>query len=162
MQSIISRIYLRLLTKNLIFTENIIECNRFIIDCLVNIALVFFERNGSNLKRQIRSNPPQVFLGKRVLKICSKFTGEHPCRSVTSRKLICNFSEIAFRHGCSPVYLQLLFRKPFYGWLLLIDLGLKAKVTIEGFLNLYIHLKSQKNIRRGINSPEGFLKEYFS
>ena len=27
------------------------------------------------------SSPSEVFLGKRVLKICSKFTGEHPCRS---------------------------------------------------------------------------------
>ena len=26
-----------------------------------------------------RSNPPEVFLGKGVLKICSKFTGEQPC-----------------------------------------------------------------------------------
>ena len=25
-----------------------------------------------------------MFLGKGVLKICSKFTGEHPCRSVIS------------------------------------------------------------------------------
>ena len=23
---------------------------------------------------------PELFLGKDVLKICSKFTGEHPCR----------------------------------------------------------------------------------
>ena len=30
------------------------------------------------------SKPPEVFLGKRVLKICSKFTGKHPCQSVTS------------------------------------------------------------------------------
>ena len=28
-----------------------------------------------------------MFLGKGVLKICSKFTGEHPCRSVISIKL---------------------------------------------------------------------------
>ena len=27
------------------------------------------------------SSPSEVFLGKGVLKICSKFTGEHPCRS---------------------------------------------------------------------------------
>ena len=33
---------------------------------------------------------PEVFLGKVVLKICSKFTGEHPCGS-------------AIWHGCSPV-----------------------------------------------------------
>ena len=29
----------------------------------------------------IRSSRPEVFLVKRVLKICSKFTGEHPSRS---------------------------------------------------------------------------------
>ena len=34
-----------------------------------------------------RSSPPEVFLGKGVLKICSKFTGEHPCRTVISIKL---------------------------------------------------------------------------
>ena len=28
-----------------------------------------------------RSAPPEVFFGKSVLKICSKCTGEHPCRS---------------------------------------------------------------------------------
>ena len=34
-----------------------------------------------------RSSHPEVFLGKGVLKICSKFTGEHPYRSVISIKL---------------------------------------------------------------------------
>ena len=34
-----------------------------------------------------RSNTPDVFLGKCVLKICNKYTGEHPCRSVISIKL---------------------------------------------------------------------------
>ena len=29
-----------------------------------------------------RSSHPEVFLGKGVLKICNKFTGEHPSRSV--------------------------------------------------------------------------------
>ena len=40
---------------------------------------------GHLLKHQVtvRSNLPKVFLGKSVLKICSKFTGEHPCRSDT-------------------------------------------------------------------------------
>ena len=36
-----------------------------------------------------------------ALKICSKFTGEHPCRSVI---------EITLRHGCSPVNLLHNFR----------------------------------------------------
>ena len=35
----------------------------------------------------LRSNHPEVFLVKGVLKICSKFTGEHPCRSLISIKL---------------------------------------------------------------------------
>ena len=36
----------------------------------------------------IRSSPLEVFLRKAVLKICSKFTGEHPCRSVISKWII--------------------------------------------------------------------------
>ena len=60
-----------------------------------------------------RSSHPVVFLVKGVLKICSKFTGEHPCRSVISIKLLCNFIEITLRHGCSPVKLLHIFRTPF-------------------------------------------------
>ena len=37
-------------------------------------------------KTLYRSSRPEVFLKKGVLKICSKFTGEHPCRSVISIK----------------------------------------------------------------------------
>ena len=33
-------------------------------------------------QRTFRSSRPEVFLGKAVLKICSKFTGEDPCQSV--------------------------------------------------------------------------------
>ena len=70
-----------------------------------------------------RSSRPELFLRKGVLKICSKFTGEHPCRSVISIKLLCNFIEVALRHGCSPVNLLHIFRTPFLkstsGWLLL-------------------------------------------
>ena len=36
-----------------------------------------------------RSSRPEVFLEKDALKICSRFTGEHPCRSVISVKLLC-------------------------------------------------------------------------
>ena len=43
----------------------------------------------SNVLILCRSSPPEVFLGKGVLKICSKFTGEHPCRSLISIKLLC-------------------------------------------------------------------------
>ena len=49
------------------------------------------------------SSHTEVFLEKGVLKICSKFTGEHPCLSAISTKLQSNFTEITLRHGCSPV-----------------------------------------------------------
>ena len=61
----------------------------------------------------IRTSRPEVFIGKGVLKMCSKFTGEHPCRSVISIKLQSNFIEIALRHGCSPVNLLHIFRTSF-------------------------------------------------
>ena len=53
-----------------------------------------------------------MFLEKGVLKICSKLTGEHPCQSVVSLKLLCNFIEITLWHGCS-VNLLHIFRTPF-------------------------------------------------
>ena len=57
-----------------------------------------------------RSSHPEVFLGKGVRKICRKFTGEHPCRSAISIRLLCSFIEIALRHGCSPANLLPVFR----------------------------------------------------
>ena len=45
------------------------------------------------------------FFRKGVLKICSKFTGEHPCPSAISITLQSNFIEIALWHGCSPATL---------------------------------------------------------
>ena len=56
---------------------------------------------------------PKVFLRKGILKICSKFTGEHPYRSVISIQLQSNFIEIAIRHEYSPVNLLLILRTPF-------------------------------------------------
>ena len=47
-----------------------------------------------------------------VLKICSKFTGEHPYRSMISIMLRSNFIEITLRHRCS-VNLMHIFRTSF-------------------------------------------------
>ena len=58
-----------------------------------------------------RSSHPEVFLSKSVLRRWSKFTGEHPCRSVISIKLVCNFIEITLWHGCSAVNLLHIFRR---------------------------------------------------
>ena len=65
-----------------------------------------------------RSSRPEVFLRKVVLRICSKFTGEYSCQSVISIKLLCNFIEIARRHGYSPVNLPHTLRTPFLRTLL--------------------------------------------
>ena len=54
------------------------------------------------MSRSFRSSRQEVFLRKGVLKICSKFTGEHPWRRAISIKLFFNFIEITLRHGCSP------------------------------------------------------------
>ena len=51
---------------------------------------------------------------KGVLKICRKFTREHPCRSVISRNFQRNFIQITLRHGCPPVNLLHIFRTAFY------------------------------------------------
>ena len=60
-----------------------------------------------------QKQPPRGVLGKGVLKICSKLTGEHPCRSAILIKLQSNFIEITFRHGCSPVNFLHIFRTSF-------------------------------------------------
>ena len=90
----------------------------------VNVSWVVIFRALHGLQLcTFRSSPLKVFLGKGVLKICGKFTGEHPCRSVISIKLLCNFVEIKPRYGCSPVNFMPIFRAPFskniYGGLLL-------------------------------------------
>ena len=59
------------------------------------------------------SSHPELFLGKVVLKICSKFTGEHPCRSATSIKFKNSFIEITLRYGCSPVNLWIFLEQLF-------------------------------------------------
>ena len=61
-----------------------------------------------------RSSRPEMFLVKGVLKICSKFRGEYPCRSVISIKLLCYFIEITLRHGCTPVNLLHILLNTFF------------------------------------------------
>ena len=75
-----------------------------------------------------------MFLRKGVLKICSKFTGEHSCPSVISIKLQSNFVEIALWYRCSLVNLlynfRTLFLKNASGWLLLYVLNLTVGQTM--------------------------------
>ena len=83
------------------------------IHLLVSMEIVLKRINGNRMTWQLayhffwnwlnicRSSHPEVFLENAVLKICSKFTGEHPCRSGISINFRSNLIEIAFRHGCS-------------------------------------------------------------
>ena len=41
-----------------------------------------------------------MFVKTAFLQICSKFTGKHPCGTVISIKLVCNFTELTLLHGC--------------------------------------------------------------
>ena len=58
--------------------------------------------------QKLQKQPTRVVLRKKCSENCIKFTGEHPCRSAISIKLLCNF-----RHGCSPVNLLHIFRTSF-------------------------------------------------
>ena len=55
-----------------------------------------------------------MFLGKGILKICSKYTGEHPCRSAISIKLQSSYTVNALRHERSPANLLHIFRIPYF------------------------------------------------
>ena len=62
--------------------------------------------------KNFRSSHPEVFLGKGVLKIYSKFI-RIPMPKCDLIKLLCNFIEITPWHGCSPVKLLHILRTPF-------------------------------------------------
>ena len=114
-----------------------------------------------------------MLLGKRVLRIFSKFKAEQPCRSSISVKLFCNFIEITFRRGCSPVNLEHIFRSPFlkntFGWLLLnywftefINKILKNIYVLEFQFWLKVILLNMINIEYVDNSHDSNLKKTVS
>ena len=78
-----------------------------------------------------RSSPTKVFLQRGVLKIYSKFTGEHSCRSEISVNLLWNFIEITLRYWSSPVNLLHIFRTSFAG------------ITTGGLL---LHLRKRRSL----------------
>ena len=60
-----------------------------------------------------------MLLGKGVLKICSKFTGEHPCRSVISMQFSWNhFSAYVFSCKLAAYFQNIFLTDTFYGLLL--------------------------------------------
>ena len=75
------------------------------------------------LHMPFRSNHPKVFLGESVLKICSKFAGEHPYGSVISIKLLATLPQSHFAMGVLlHIFRTLFLRTPLTGcfWSLLL------------------------------------------
>ena len=92
------------------------------------------------IETSYRSSPSEVLLGKGILKICSKFIGEQPCRSVISIKLQSNVIEITLRHRCSPVNLLHIFRTPCpnntsEGVLLAVRISIQVVYSLTGFMH---------------------------
>ena len=79
------------LTEERLFLSTTIDCIR--VKKIINFNVMHEQvveetsissvnMNPSNQSVEVRGSPPEVFLRKGVLKISSKFTGEHQCRSV--------------------------------------------------------------------------------
>ena len=109
---------------------NFLECAILKVTFDHNYVQQHFERNPivqdfTDMDQDVlQKQPSRGVPRKRLLKIGSKFTREHPCWSVISIKLLCIFIEIAPWLGCSLVYLLHIFRTPFpkntSEWLLLV------------------------------------------
>ena len=62
---------------------------------MTRVAFVVLKKWMQQVQWYLQKQLPRGVLRKRCSEICSKFTGEHPCRSAISIKLLCNFIEIA-------------------------------------------------------------------
>ena len=97
-----SRCCINLFINNVVYKEQAGRVNGFAFSVQEIMRLVWrpspemsrcFPRNFLK-KILFRRNHPDLLLRKGVLKICSKFTGEHPCRNVISIELQTSFIEI--------------------------------------------------------------------
>ena len=88
----------------------------------------------SKLIKRSRSSPLEVVSGKGVLKICSKFTGVHSCRSM----ICCIFSE--------HLFLRTVLERCFWTWrcsvlkFLKMAFGRAAMVLIYLITNIYLFI----------------------
>ena len=101
---------LKMLNWNLVNMFHFTELEKFCVffKKLDLIAILHLKPNALlsiTVTITVRSNPPEVFLGKGVVKICSKFTRDHPCWSMMAGMW-------CVQHGCSPVNLLHIFRTP--------------------------------------------------
>ena len=93
-----------------------------------------------------RSSHREVFLGKVVLKICSKFSGEHPCRSAISKQLYWNHT------------LEWVFSSIFSEHLFLRNLWTAASVPRNNWFQTLSYSYSLEQLRTA--TPNFFFPEY--
>ena len=121
------------------------------------------EKKFKILRAMLRSSHQEVLLERRILKICSKFTGEHTCQSVISIKLQSIFTEITIRHGCSPVNLLHIFRAAFLksiSWWLLLSNITKTENSLQANANLLGTIwKNNTAYISNVKQPEGARRE---
>ena len=98
---------------SLLFCEEDLKVRLYVIDYNSFV-------NWSKHAQNSRSSHPEVFLERRILKICPKITEEYPCQSAiltTLQSILIRFQstliEITLRHGCSPLHLLHILRTPF-------------------------------------------------
>ena len=103
-QQIVLRLYMVIYNRNTFWQRK--------LGCLISSCDWCYFCYASYVSKK-QKQPSRGFFRKRCFEICSKFIGEHPCQSVISIKLPCNFIEIRLRFGCSPVSLIHIFRTPF-------------------------------------------------
>ena len=85
---------------------------------------------------------PEVLLRKRVLKLCSKFTGEHPCRSPSSIKLLC----MAWLFSCKfAAYFQNTFSLE-HLWAAASEIWIRLQVVLEVELLFSLYCRNFENI----------------
>ena len=103
--------------------------------------------------RKSHRQPSRGVLKKRCSENIQQFTGEHPCWSVISIKLQCNFVKILLWYECSPVNLLHIFRPPFrkniFGWL-----PLKSYGNLMDIIICYFFWKSETSGQRKTPVPE--------
>ena len=98
---------------NLVDLPRLMFINEKCRDLKVVVDSGWFTRN-NNRKRKSRSSYPEVSLVKGVLKICSKFTGEHSCRSMISMQLYLSRTS-AYVFSCCIFSEHYFSRRPLEG-----------------------------------------------
>ena len=78
-----------------------ISCFVFCLICITSFIVCIYPMflNLPMSLYRYKSSHPEMFLRRSALKICCKFTGEHPCQSVISIKLKSSFIKIALGMG---------------------------------------------------------------